>query len=75
MTEQEVLTRQESTGNTEFFLILIGRFLNAYGTGDYTDSDPVMLTVTINAGVAVTPTVNDWGSGGDVDGTTPDLHL
>ena len=47
----------------------------AHGTGDYTDSDPVMLTVTINAGVAVTPTVNDWGSGGDVDGTTPDLHL
>ena len=47
----------------------------AHGTGDYTDSDPVMLTVTINAGVAVTPTVDDWGSGGDVDGTTPDLHL
>lgn len=35
MTEQEVLTRQESTGNTEFFLILIGRFLHAYGNGAF----------------------------------------
>ena len=35
MTEQEILTRQESSGNTEFFMILIGRFLHAYGNGAF----------------------------------------
>ena len=33
------------------------------------------ITITVSSNVQVTPTVNDWGSGGDVDGTTPDLHL
>ena len=47
----------------------------AHGTGDYTDSDPVKLTVTINPGVAVSPTIDDWTDGGDADGTTPDKHL
>ena len=35
MTEQEVLTQQEASGNTEFFMILIGRFLHAYGNGAF----------------------------------------
>lgn len=35
MTEQEILTQQEASGNTEFFLILIGRFLHAYGNGAF----------------------------------------
>ncbi len=35
MTEQEILTRQETSGNREFFLILIGRFYHAYGCGAF----------------------------------------
>lgn len=35
MTEQEILIRQEASGNTEFFMILIGRFLHAYGNGAF----------------------------------------
>lgn len=29
------MTRQEASGNTEFFMILIGRFLHAYGNGAF----------------------------------------
>ena len=35
MTEQEILKQQETPGNTEFFMILIGRFLHAYGNGAF----------------------------------------
>lgn len=35
MTEQEILARQEASGNIEFFMILIGRFLHAYGNGAF----------------------------------------
>ena len=35
MTEQEILTRQEQSGNREFFLILIGRVYHAYGCGAF----------------------------------------
>ena len=35
MTEKEVLDLQEQGGNQEFFLILIGSFLNAYGHGAF----------------------------------------
>ena len=35
MTEKEVLDKQEQAGNSEFFLILIGRFYHAYGNGAF----------------------------------------
>ena len=35
MTEQEVLAWQENTGNHEFYMILIGSFMHAYGNGAF----------------------------------------
>ena len=35
MTEKEVLDLQEQRGNQEFFLILVGSFLHAYGHGAF----------------------------------------
>lgn len=35
MTEQEILKRQAETGNREFFLMLVGKFLHAYGNGAF----------------------------------------
>ena len=35
MTEKEVLDLQNERGNQEFFLILIGSFLHAYGNGAF----------------------------------------
>lgn len=35
MTEQEILAWQEHTGNHEFYLILIGSFMHAYGNGAF----------------------------------------
>ena len=35
MTEQEVLVWQEQTGNREFYMILIGSFMHAYGNGAF----------------------------------------
>jgi len=35
MTEQEVLQRQETNGQKEFYLILMGQFYHAYGNGAF----------------------------------------
>ncbi len=35
MTEKEILEHQQQSGNTEFYLMLIGKFLNAYGHGAF----------------------------------------
>lgn len=35
MTEQDVLRRQETNGQTEFYLILVGQFWHAYGNGAF----------------------------------------
>lgn len=35
MTEQEILKRQEDNGNREFYLMLVGKFLHAYGHGAF----------------------------------------
>ena len=35
MTEKEVLELQQQSGNKEFFLILVGSFLHAYGNGAF----------------------------------------
>ena len=35
MTEKEILDKQETAGNREFYLILIGRFYHAYGNGAF----------------------------------------
>lgn len=35
MTEKEVLDLQQQSGNQEFYLILIGSFLHAYGNGAF----------------------------------------
>ena len=33
MTEREILDKQEQTGNQEYYLMLVGSFLHAYGNG------------------------------------------
>ena len=33
MTEKEILEKQQLNGNREFYMILVGRFLHAYGSG------------------------------------------
>lgn len=35
MTEQEILKLQDANGNREFYLMLIGKFLHAYGHGAF----------------------------------------
>lgn len=35
MTEREILDLQEQTGNQEYYLMLVGSFLHAYGHGVY----------------------------------------
>ena len=35
MTEQEILKLQENNGNSAFYLMLIGKFLHAYGHGAF----------------------------------------
>ena len=35
MTEKEILDWQEQTGNQEFFLMQVGKFLHAYGNGAF----------------------------------------
>ncbi len=35
MTEKEILEHQQQTGNSEFYLMLIGKFLHAYGHGAF----------------------------------------
>ena len=35
MTEKEVLDLQQERGNQEYFLILMGSFLHAYGNGAF----------------------------------------
>ncbi len=35
MTEKDILNRQEQNGNKEFYLLLIGKFLHAYGNGAF----------------------------------------
>ena len=35
MTEQDVLRRQDTNGQTEFYLILVGQFYHAYGHGAF----------------------------------------
>ena len=35
MTEREVIEKQEGNGNKEYYLILIGSFLHAYGNGAF----------------------------------------
>ena len=35
MTERDILDRQEQNGNSEFYLMLIGKFLHAYGNGAF----------------------------------------
>ena len=35
MTETEIMQRQELTGNREFFLMLVGSFMHAYGHGAF----------------------------------------
>lgn len=35
MTEQEILNLQEQNGNREYYLMLVGKFLHAYGHGAF----------------------------------------
>lgn len=35
MTEKEILEHQQQTDNTEFYLMLVGKFLHAYGHGAF----------------------------------------
>lgn len=35
MTEREILDKQEQTGNQEYYLMLVGSFLHAYGNGAF----------------------------------------
>jgi hypothetical protein len=35
MTEREIIERQELAGNQEYFLVLVGSFLHAYGNGAF----------------------------------------
>ena len=44
MTEREILERQESTGNREYFLVLVGSFLHAYGHGAFALSRATIVT-------------------------------
>lgn len=35
MTEREIIEKQEQTGNREYYLMLVGSFLHAYGNGAF----------------------------------------
>lgn len=39
MTERDILARQEQAGNREFFLMLVGSFVHAYGHGAFALGD------------------------------------
>lgn len=41
MTEREIIEKQEQTGNREYYLMLVGSFLHAYGNETQGDSPSV----------------------------------
>jgi len=61
MTEREILERQESTGNREYFLVLVGSFLHAYGHGAFALSRATIVTFSSGS---LDPASNDYRSVG-----------